>query len=176
MQNNCTKCGSRVSPQDKYCGSCGLKINNSTDDIKEIHSVEKNENILSSADVEKKLEEEPVVTNEENNSFIKWYKYYFIVLKKYIVFTGRTSRAEYWYFFLCNIIIAVVLGIIDGGEGVLVNLYQLIIIIPSIAVSIRRMHDVGKSGWFILIPIYNFILTVTDSVKGDNMYGANPKQ
>jgi len=53
--------------------------------------------------------------------------------------------------------------------------YQLAILIPSIAVGVRRMHDVNKSGWFILIPIYNLILAVTDGTKGDNKYGHDPK-
>jgi uncharacterized membrane protein YhaH (DUF805 family) len=51
----------------------------------------------------------------------------------------------------------------------------LAIFIPSIAVGVRRMHDVGKSGWFLLIPIYNLILACTDGVQGDNEYGADPK-
>jgi len=55
------------------------------------------------------------------------------------------------------------------------TIYSLAILIPAIAVGVRRMHDVGKSGWFLLIPIYNLILACTDDVKGDNEYGADPK-
>jgi uncharacterized membrane protein YhaH (DUF805 family) len=109
--------------------------------------------------------------------------YYLTVLKKYAVFSGRARRAEYWYFVLFNIIIAFGLGIIEGlsgiasetDESVLASIYQLAIFIPSIAVGVRRMHDVNKSGWFLLIPIYNFILAVTDGTKGDNKYGPDPK-
>ena len=54
-------------------------------------------------------------------------------------------------------------------------LYSLAVLLPSIAVGVRRMHDVGKSGWYILIPIYNFILAVTDGEQGANEYGPDPK-
>ncbi|HBB56655.1 TPA: DUF805 domain-containing protein [Patescibacteria group bacterium] len=109
--------------------------------------------------------------------------YYLSVLKKYAVFSGRARRAEYWYFVLFNIIIALGLGLFEwfsgiasGTDGsVLVSIYQLAILIPSIAVGVRRMHDVNKSSWFILIPIYNLILAVTDGTKGDNKYGHDPK-
>ncbi len=108
--------------------------------------------------------------------------YYFEVLKKYAVFSGRASRKEYWMFSLFNIIIMFVLGLILAVIGItyekadlLVNIYSLAVALPSIAVTIRRMHDVNKSGWFMLIPFYNFILTVTDGTKGDNKYGPDPK-
>ena len=55
------------------------------------------------------------------------------------------------------------------------RLLSLIVFVPSLAVTVRRMHDVGKSGWFILIPFYNIILLVTDSVNGENEYGHSPK-
>jgi len=55
------------------------------------------------------------------------------------------------------------------------NIYNLAVLIPGIAVGVRRMHDVGKSGWFLLIPIYNLILACTDGEKGSNLYGLDPK-
>src|SRR5690242_20367232 len=93
---------------------------------------------------------------------INWYVK---VLQKYAVFEGRASRSEYWYFVLVNFIIALVLGFIGGifRSRILVNLYDLAVLLPSIAVGVRRMHDVGKSGWFLLIPIYNLILAITES-------------
>jgi uncharacterized membrane protein YhaH (DUF805 family) len=104
-------------------------------------------------------------------------KYYLKVLENYATFSGRARRSEYWYFLLFNVIIAIVLGFIGGlmGTTVLSNIYSLAVIIPGIAVGVRRMHDVGKSGWFLLIPIYNLILACTDGVNGDNEYGADPK-
>jgi len=108
--------------------------------------------------------------------------WYLTVLKKYAVFGGRARRKEYWYFYLFDVIIYLILGFIEvgikrvyEGEGsILGSIYTLAVLIPSIAVSARRMHDIGKSGWFMLIPIYNIILFVTEGDKGDNQYGPDP--
>ena len=110
-------------------------------------------------------------------------KYYFTVFQKYAQFSGRSRRSEYWYFILFNVIVSFVLGFADvamgtmpdNGRGVLGSLYTLIVLVPSIAVGVRRMHDVGKSGWFLLIPIYNLILVCTEGERGSNKYGPNPK-
>ncbi|MBP6230693.1 MAG: DUF805 domain-containing protein [Paludibacteraceae bacterium] len=110
--------------------------------------------------------------------------WYIEVLKKYAVFSGRARRKEYWMFVLVNFIIGFILGFIEGAadmfagtnESILATMYQFTILIPSIAVGVRRMHDVGKSGWFILIPIYNFILTCTDGDAHANKYGLDPKE
>ena len=103
--------------------------------------------------------------------------YYLKVLQNYATFSGRARRSEYWYFFLFNIIIAFVLGFVGGltKMPIISTIYSLAILIPAIAVGVRRMHDVGKSGWFLLIPIYNLILACTDGINGDNEYGADPK-
>lgn len=108
---------------------------------------------------------------------------YINVLRKYAVFSGRSSRKEYWVFFLMNLIIGIIIGVIQGllgvyGKGIgnsLSTIYSLAILIPNLALCIRRMHDVNKSGWFILIPIYNLILTLTAGIKGDNKYGPDPR-
>jgi uncharacterized membrane protein YhaH (DUF805 family) len=104
-------------------------------------------------------------------------KYYLKVLQNYANFNGRARRAEYWYFVLFNVIASAIVGFIAGlmNFGLLSNLYSLAVLLPSIAVAVRRMHDVGKSGWFILIPIYNFILAVTAGDSGENEYGQDPK-
>jgi len=103
--------------------------------------------------------------------------YYLSVLKNYANFEGRARRKEYWMFALFNIIFSFVFGFTCGLIGIpeLANLYTLAVLVPSIAVGVRRMHDVGKSGWFILIPFYNFILAVTEGDSGENQYGADPK-
>ena len=105
---------------------------------------------------------------------INWYV---TVLKKHADFNGRSRRSEYWYFFLVNVIISLILNLIGRGTGlgILSLVYSLIVLVPGIAVAVRRMHDVNKSGWFILIPIYNLILACTEGTKGDNQYGADPK-
>ena len=103
--------------------------------------------------------------------------YYLKVLKQYADFEGRARRSEYWYFFLFNIIISLGIGFISGliRIPILGTIYSLAVLIPSIAVAIRRMHDVDKSGWYCLIPIYNLILACTEGTRGGNQYGSDPK-
>jgi uncharacterized membrane protein YhaH (DUF805 family) len=103
--------------------------------------------------------------------------YYIKVLQNYANFNGRARRSEYWYFFLFNVIISIVLGIIGNLLEVtfLSNIYSLAVLIPGIAVGVRRMHDVGKSGWYLLIPIYNLVLAATEGDKSGNEYGPDPK-
>ena len=108
--------------------------------------------------------------------------YYFEVFKKYAVFNGRARRKEYWMFFLFNLIVSFIIGILDGmsgnsgaGQMSAGMVYSLATIVPSIAVGVRRMHDVNKSGWFLIVPFYNIILAFTPGTKGDNQYGSDPK-
>jgi len=106
-------------------------------------------------------------------------------LKRYFDFAGRSRRKEFWSFFLFYIIGMFVLGLIEGMAGLtgmvggaygpLTTIFYLGVIIPYIAVAIRRMHDQDKSGWFILIPIYNLILLFLDGTKGPNRFGSDPK-
>ena len=119
--------------------------------------------------------------------------YYLSVLKKYATFKGRARRAEYWYFSLFNFIIIAIIQmslILSTGNNllntlywILTFLYLILVITPGLAVSVRRMHDVGKSGWWLLITfipliggVWFFVLTVLDSTLGENKYGANPKE
>ena len=113
--------------------------------------------------------------------------YYIDVLKKYAIFKGRATRSEFWYFALFNFIVSIVIGIIskiigDSKNNILGNIYSLAVFIPSLAVGMRRMHDIGKSGWIILInliPIIGWIwfivLACKEGFQGDNKYGPNPK-
>ena len=117
--------------------------------------------------------------------------WYLQVLKKYTVFSGRARRKEYWFFVLFNIIFSIAFGIIDGvtgtfdpatGMGMLGALYALAVLIPSLAVTVRRLHDTGRSGWWffiILVPLLGVIIFLVfmflDSKSEDNQYGANPK-
>jgi uncharacterized membrane protein YhaH (DUF805 family) len=110
--------------------------------------------------------------------------WYLAVLKNYVGFSGRARRKEYWYFVLFNIIIVAILTIIDSilRTRILEILYGLAVLIPSIAVAFRRLHDTGRSGWWWLIgfiPIIGTIILiiffVLDSQPGDNKYGPNPK-
>lgn len=104
--------------------------------------------------------------------------WYIKCLQNYAVFDGRARRKEYWMFVLFNFIVGFGIGFFQAllSTGELIgNIYQLAIIIPSLAVAVRRMHDLGKSGWFILIPIYNIILLATEGQVGTNTYGPDPK-
>ena len=104
--------------------------------------------------------------------------YYLKVLKNYAVFNGRARRSEYWYFVLFNLIIGIALGFVDRMMKIelLSNIYSLAVLVPGIGVAIRRMHDIGKSGWFMLIPIYNIVLACTEGTQGANEYGPDPKE
>ena len=112
--------------------------------------------------------------------------WYLEVLRKYAVFSGRARRREYWMFFLVNFIIELLLGMLDvtiGTLGLLGGIYSLFIFIPSLAVTIRRLHDTNRSGWWILIGliplvgwIFLLILMIQDSTPGPNQYGLNPKE
>jgi uncharacterized membrane protein YhaH (DUF805 family) len=116
-----------------------------------------------------------IFKQEQKLTTMKWY---LKVLQNYANFKGRARRSEYWYFVLFNIIVNVILLIIDGATNVPVTrgLYSLAVLLPSIAVAVRRMHDVGKSGWFVLIPFYNLVLACTEGTTGENKYGPDPKQ
>jgi uncharacterized membrane protein YhaH (DUF805 family) len=117
--------------------------------------------------------------------------WYIRALEKYAVFSGRALRAEYWHFTLISAVISFVLSLLanlDAGMGVqalilwLATTYSLWMILPSWAVTVRRLHDTNRSGWSMLIglvpligAIALFIWMVTDSNAGDNQYGPNPK-
>ncbi len=109
---------------------------------------------------------------------MKWYLK--VVKDNYANFKGRASREEYWMFVLFNFIFIIALSFIEVFlfglySSILSNIYYLAVLVPSIAAGVRRMHDTGKSGWFLLIPIYNLILAVTSSESGENQYGAVPE-
>lgn len=113
-----------------------------------------------------------------------------VIKNKYATFTGRARRMEYWYFALFNVIVSVCLAVVDSvlgmqmmaGVGLLQGLYGLAVLLPALAVSVRRLHDTGRSGWWLLIallPIIGgiviLIFMVLDSNPGANRYGPNPK-
>ena len=117
--------------------------------------------------------------------------WYLKVLKNYVGFSGRARRKEYWMFVLFNIIFAVVAMILDNvlglaskesGYGPIYMLYGLATLLPGLAVSVRRLHDIGKSGWWLLlafIPLIGAIVLIVWAARegdhGDNAYGSDPK-
>lgn len=118
-------------------------------------------------------------------------EWYLKALKNYVGFNGRARRKEYWMFYLFNIIIVFVLyGLgmatiksIGGLFIALYGLYALGVFLPSLAVSIRRLHDINKSGWWYLISlvpligsIWLIVLLATEGTRGENAYGPDPKE
>jgi uncharacterized membrane protein YhaH (DUF805 family) len=120
---------------------------------------------------------------------MKWFTE--ALTRKYATFEGRARRKEYWYFVLFYVLAIVALAIVDemigtfseeAEIGLLSGLFVLATFIPSLAVTVRRLHDTDRSGWWILInliPIIGAIVllvfTVLDSQPGENRFGANPK-
>ena len=117
--------------------------------------------------------------------------WYLEVLKKYTVFTGRARRKEYWFFVLFNVLIIVLLVMVDGllgtfneeaGVGLFSGLYSWAVLIPGIAVLVRRLHDIDRTGWWALIGLVPFVggivllvMAALDSTPGENRFGPNPK-
>ncbi|MFF5173346.1 DUF805 domain-containing protein [Micromonospora sp. NPDC000089] len=115
------------------------------------------------------------------------------VLSQYVGFTGRARRSEYWWFALFTVLVSLVAAILDSvlgtdlgsgrSTGILGLIVNLALLLPSLAVGVRRLHDTDKSGWWILIgliPIVGAIILlvffVADSTPGTNRFGANPKE
>ena len=118
--------------------------------------------------------------------------WYLTALRKYAVFAGRARRKEFWFFVLFNTLIAVALAIVDMvtgsydedvGLGLLSGLYAVAMIVPSIAVTVRRLHDTDRSGWWYLllfIPVIGalviLVFMLLDGTPGSNRFGPNPKE
>ena len=118
--------------------------------------------------------------------------WFIMALKKYATFSGRARRKEYWFFVLFYVLISIVAAVIDVmtgsfdstmGMGMLGLLVALALLIPSLAVAVRRLHDTDRSGWWVLlclIPliggIWLLVLLCLDSTPGDNRFGPNPKE
>jgi uncharacterized membrane protein YvbJ len=125
----CQKCGIENADNVSFCSSCGARMG------------------MQSAD------HSTVKLSKE----IKGIGWYLEALKKYAVFNGRARRKEYWMFALFFLIFIIVVAIIDvalgttteDGAGILVTIYILAMILPGLSVSVRRLHDLGKSGWFL---------------------------
>jgi uncharacterized membrane protein YhaH (DUF805 family) len=126
--------------------------------------------------------------------------YMILPLKRYFDFKGRSRRKEYWMFVLFVVIGEIVTMILDsmlgtGGTattstaygdggvsasanltgGTITTIFILLILVPGIAVAVRRVHDQDKSGWFVLVPIYNLILMFLEGTRGPNRFGPDPK-
>ena len=166
---SCPICGADCG-EAKFCHNCGARLSETNDNV-------------------------------ENFTLISAYKSMF---KKYAQFSGRSRRREYWLAYLMNTIIAIglylimviamLVGVTSSGSpavltmvitallGVLISVYAIVILVPSLAMTVRRLHDIGKSGWFLLLELIPyvgglilFVFSVLDSQPGENQYGPNPK-
>ena len=118
-------------------------------------------------------------------------EWYLKVFRQYSDFESRARRKEYWMFLLVNLVVSMVVGVAVGtlqglgvpGASALSWVYAAITIVPSIAVGARRLHDIGRSGWWQLIAIVPLLGVIVllfwaaaDGTPGSNLYGANPKE
>lgn len=101
-------------------------------------------------------------------------KHFVDALKNYANFKGRTGRKAFWTFILINFGISMVLGLIGNAINFvfLSSVYNLAVLVPSLAIGARRMHDIGKSGWFYLIPFYNLYLAIQKGEPNENTWGS----
>jgi len=167
----CSNCGKHNAEDGKFCQFCGTKLVRISTRGKSVAQARNKDGIPQ-------IETEKPSPKDKTNIISN----YFNVIKKYVDFKGRASRKEYWLFILANFIIAFGLGCIEGlarvapesGDSMFVSIYQLFIALPSLAVGVRRMHDTNKSGWVIVVPIYNFIITLRKGSLEANKYGSPP--
>ena len=148
---NCPTCGKENESSAQFCGICGSQ-----------------------------LSDQPTTVNQydkgSSNPMVGFSEAIGLGFKNYINFSGRATRAEYWWWFLFIVVTGVVLAIIDGvtGIGVLLNIFNLATLIPGLALGARRLHDIGKSGWWQLLwfaIIVGWIIMIVWYCKPGNQLG-----
>ncbi|MHA7109695.1 DUF805 domain-containing protein [Sunxiuqinia elliptica] len=110
--------------------------------------------------------------------------WYLKVLQQYAILSGRAGRKEFWMFALFNLVISIAASVIDsvmGTWGIIGGIYVLLVLIPALAVSARRLHDIGKSGWMLLVgfipiigAIWLIVLWASEGQPDSNQYGEKP--
>lgn len=109
------------------------------------------------------------------------FQYFSTCLRKYATFTGRARRKEFWYFVLASAILGAIAEKIYGGEGMMSNFLEMLLFVPGVAVAVRRLHDTGRSGWWVLLAptgigtILLFFFMVQEGDAYANEYGPDPK-
>lgn len=202
----CAYCGAKISESASFCPVCGAKVNNEAAQNQNTgyqntgYQNAGYQNMGYQGGYQSMGQQTFVQQQPEKTGLIESYKKFW---KNYANFNGRCRRADYWYAYLANIIVVTVvtmfLGIIGGvvagisgdeetlmavmmGVYGLMMIYVLAMIIPSLSIVVRRLHDIGKSGAYYLMCFIPFVggiillvYTFMDSEPGDNMYGPNPK-
>ncbi|AYN27024.1 DUF805 domain-containing protein [Buttiauxella sp. 3AFRM03] len=98
-------------------------------------------------------------------------------VKKYCLFSGRASRKEFWIFFLVYFLGGVILSTIDfflAWNGLLRTIWEVSLFLPFLGVAIRRLHDINRKGWWVLVPFYNLYLFSLDGEQEENSFGSIP--
>lgn len=107
--------------------------------------------------------------------------YFIDGLSEFANFKSRARRKDFWMFHLWCVIVGVFVGVTAGltmgpkNAAFIANVYNVGLILPSLAITVRRLHDVNKSGWFMFVPFYGFYLMFVEGDKGDNRFGTDPK-
>jgi len=173
----CKYCGKEIPENSEFCRYCGKRINVSEPEV--------NLDKATATYIEDELYKDKI---EERKNLIS---NYFYVFSKLSDLSGRASRREYWLYWLAELIvllgssfilslivalITVLTSINLGGvmNGV-TDIFLLFTLLPDLSVSVRRMHDVNKSGWYIFIPIYSLILYLRKGDSTSNKFGPPPK-
>ena len=160
----CRKCGELLPENAKFCTACGARVEVSGTVVNPVHQR-----------AEDCVHEGHVVGSSQPVGFLEAVK---LAFQHYADFKGRARRSEYWWFTLFNTIASSVIGAIAPD---LAWIWTLIVLVPGIALVVRRLHDAGKSGWFYLwglIPLVGTIIVLIQLLKDsapDNQWGPNPK-
>ena len=157
----CSKCGNILPDNAKFCTSCGAKIENTATSV--------------NAACDQPHTGDPIASVDPITAVRRFFTHY-------ADFSGRSRRSEYWWVVLFNWLVSAILTQIFPNGGLIVTLWSLAILVPTLAVCVRRLHDVGKAGTFylwILLPIAGYIILLVqflkDSQPGSNRWGDNPK-
>ncbi len=156
----CSQCGSETVPEALFCSSCGSRIGGG-----ELPG--RSTPVRSSVP-------EPRTRHAEGNPFMR---YFIGSLSNYAVFGGRASRRAYrfyYLFYLPLLLLAMLLDAVLDAEYLLFGMVFLATLLPTLALLVRRLHDVDRTGWFLLVPFYNATLLSAEGVPGDNRFGPDP--
>ena len=159
----CSKCGQPVGDGAQFCANCGNPVNGTKP---KNDTAEKAKNFF--AEMQARADD---LKGPEPVDFVKAIKLFFLYA---LNFKGRSSRSEYWWGYLFNTLLSLVLPVIPVIGGLL----SLVMLVPGIAISVRRMHDIGKSGWYLLMgliplagPIILLVYACTQSQTEANQWG-----